>query len=227
MKTPPPAPPRKPGPRRPGRPRQAQPDQRDRLLDAALACFAQRGIAATSLRDIAREAGVTPAMMNYYFGSKQRLHDAVVETRIMPLIGELRGRVDLAGDDPGALILGFVQGAHAIVARHPWLPALWVREVLSEGGALRDVLVNRIAPQVPRLLAERLAAAQRRGQINPDLDPRLLVVSLVGLTFFPLAATPIWTQLFAADDLDADALLRHTSALLMGGVSAPQGGTSP
>ena len=49
------------------------PDLRLRLLDAALACFVRKGIAATSLRDIATEAGVTPALLHYYFGDKAQL----------------------------------------------------------------------------------------------------------------------------------------------------------
>src|SRR3546814_11903459 len=42
----------------------------------------------------------------------------------------------------------------------PWWPQLWVREVLCEGGALRDLLVTRIAPQITRTIADRFAAAQ-------------------------------------------------------------------
>src|SRR5690606_40200339 len=56
-------------------------DLRERLLDAALACFAAQGISATSLRDIARRAGVTPALVHYYFGHKLQLQQAVVTDR--------------------------------------------------------------------------------------------------------------------------------------------------
>jgi hypothetical protein len=70
------------------------------------------------------------------------------------------------------------------------------------------------------VLAQRFAAAQRDGGLNPDLDPRLLVVSLVGLTLFPAAGAPIWRQFFEADDLDADALRDHTIALLDRGIGA-------
>ena len=48
----------------------------------------------------------------------------------------------------------------------------------------------------------------------PNLDPRLLVVSLVGLTLFPLAAQSIWRRMFDAHDVDVAALERHTLALL-------------
>jgi hypothetical protein len=93
-----------------------------------------------------------------------------------------------------------------------------VREVLNDKGALRDVLHKIIAPQVTQLLARTLVDAQKRGAISADLDPRLLVVSLVGLTMFPLAAEPIWRRVFPAGDVDRTVLLRHTLALLDHGI---------
>jgi AcrR family transcriptional regulator len=190
------------------------------MLDAAIACYVREGIAATSLRAIAAEAAVTPALLHYYFGDKAQLQQAVVEERLMPAFASLREPLLRAGDDVVALVAGFVRGIGELVARHPWLPSLWVREVLCEGGALRELLLTRIGPQLPHLLAQRFAAAQRSGRLNPDLDPRLLVVSLVGLTLFPAAGAPIWRQLFEADDLDADALREHTIALLERGIGA-------
>jgi TetR/AcrR family transcriptional regulator len=201
-------------PRRPGRPRAEESNQRERLLEAAVACFAADGVAATSLRNIALKAGVTPALVNYYFGSKQHLVDAFVAERVTSVVQVLRENLLAAGDDPRALIAAFVHGIHDAVARFPWLPSLWVREVLNEKGVLRDVLPKIIAPQVTHLLARMLVDAQKRGAIGPDLDPRLLIVSLVGLTMFPLAAEHLWRRIFAADDVDRDMLLRHTLALL-------------
>ena len=197
-----------------GRPGADAPDLRPRLLDAALACYAARGIAATSLRDIARHAGVTPALLHYYFGDRGQLVDAVVAERLLPAIAPLRESVQRAGGDVAALVAAFVNGMAGVIERHPWLPAVWVREVVSEGGALRDLLVERIGPSIAHLMAARFAAAQARGELNPALDPRLLMVSLIGLTLFPAAGAPIWRRLFAADDLGVDDLRRHALALL-------------
>jgi AcrR family transcriptional regulator len=204
--------------RAPGRPAADAPDQRSSVLDAALACFVRQGIGATSLRDIAREAGVTPALLHYYFGDKPQLQAAVVEERVMPVMAMLREPLQQAGDDVAALIAGFVGGVGKIATAHPWLPPLWVREVLCEGGALRDVMFQRVGPVIPQMMAARFAAAQARGEIQSGLDPRLLMVSLVGLTLFPIAGAPIWRQLFEADDLDIETLRRHTLALLDRGV---------
>ena len=200
--------------RAPGRPSADSPDLRGRLLEAALACFVRKGIAATSLRDIATEAGVTPALLHYYFGDKAQLQQEVIAQKILPVFAALREPLLQAGDDIAALIAGFVTGIGRIVAEHPWLPPLWVREVLCEGGALRDLLFDRIGPQLPQMMAKRFAEAQAQGRINPDLDPRLLMVSLVGLTLFPAAGAPIWRRLLNADDLNFDTVRLHTLSLL-------------
>lgn len=200
--------------RAPGRPSADSPDLRGRLLEAALACFVRKGIAATSLRDIATEAGVTPALLHYYFGDKAQLQQEVIAQKILPVFAALREPLLQAGDDIAALIAGFVTGIGRIVAEHPWLPPLWVREVLCEGGALRDLLFDRIGPQLPQMMARRFAEAQGQGRINPDLDPRLLMVSLVGLTLFPAAGAPIWRRLLNADDLNFDTVRLHTLSLL-------------
>jgi TetR/AcrR family transcriptional regulator len=208
-----------PRPRRtPGRPTRDSADQRAHLLDAALECFVSRGVGATSLRAIATQAHVTPALLHYYFGDKEQLLAAIVEERLMPALALVRASVAEAGEDVGALIAGFIHGMGETIERHPWLPALWVREVLCEGGALRDVMFSRVAPQLPVILAARFARAQAQGRLNPALDPRLLVISLVGLTLFPAAGAPIWRRVFDAADIDGPALGAHALVLLEAGL---------
>src|SRR5690242_15062890 len=51
-----------------------QPEARERLLDSALTLFTQRGYAASSVREICAEAGVTKPVLYYYFGSKEGLY---------------------------------------------------------------------------------------------------------------------------------------------------------
>jgi AcrR family transcriptional regulator len=209
--------------RRPGRPVEGAGDLRERLLDAALACFAEASIASVPLAAIARRAGVTPALVHYYFEDKPALVQAIAQERLLPAMQGLREAVAAAPADLGALVRGFVAGIHAVVAAHPWLPALWVREVLTEGGALRELMVSQVAPGVPRVMAARLAEAQARGELPPGVDPRLLVVSLVGLTLFPLASQSLWRQFLDAGDVTAAHLQTHTLALLDSALEASHG----
>lgn len=59
--------------------------RRDRILDAAERLFSEWGIDGVSMREIAAEAGVQLALINYYFGTKQELYRAVFRRRIEPI----------------------------------------------------------------------------------------------------------------------------------------------
>ncbi len=67
----------------------AQSDTVERILDAAEALFAERGFAETSLRTITSTAGVNLAAVNYHFGSKKELIQAVFARFLSPLCREL------------------------------------------------------------------------------------------------------------------------------------------
>lgn len=79
--------------RRPGRVRAAQSDRRREsmtlILDHAEALFAELGYNGATLKEVAIDAGVDPALMRYYFGDKQQLFKAVFNRRA-PEINKLR-----------------------------------------------------------------------------------------------------------------------------------------
>ncbi|MFI7605173.1 TetR family transcriptional regulator [Micromonospora sp. NPDC049366] len=83
--------------RRTGR-RPGNPDTREAILDAARAAFAERGFDAASIRAIAAAAGVDPALVHHYFGSKDQLFLAAMQAPVDPR--ELIPKV-LAGDRDG------------------------------------------------------------------------------------------------------------------------------
>ncbi len=204
-----------------GRPIDDGGDRRARILDAAVALFARTGIAATSFAAIARGAGVTPALVHYYFTDRDALVDALVGERLAPLMATVSAALDAAPDGPVDALEPIRRIARAVVgaaAAHPWFPALWVREVLCEGGQLRERLLVLARGSVTKRLREHIVAAQKAGRIRRDLDPRLVVVSVIGLTVFPLAAAPIWRRLLDGGDIPDGALAEHAIALLERGL---------
>src|SRR5688500_5371993 len=88
--------PKKVAKRTPGRPLRDAQDLRPKLLDAAVVCYVRDGMAGTSLRAIATEAGVTPALLHYYFGDKAQLQEAFVQERMLPAFGVMREGVQRA-----------------------------------------------------------------------------------------------------------------------------------
>jgi AcrR family transcriptional regulator len=77
--------------RRPGRPPGSS-DTRERILDSARELFARNGIDKTSIRAVAAGAGVDPALVHHYYGTKQQLFAVAIHIPIDPMevIGPLR-----------------------------------------------------------------------------------------------------------------------------------------
>lgn len=57
------------------------PDKKQTIINAAMELFADKGFEGTSIREMAAKAGVNIAMVNYYFGSKEKLFEAMVEEK--------------------------------------------------------------------------------------------------------------------------------------------------
>lgn len=78
-------------PKRPGRPPGTS-DTRDRILQTARKLFARNGIHNTPIRSIAAAAGVDPALVHHYFGTKKELFTAAIQAPIDPMtvLGPLR-----------------------------------------------------------------------------------------------------------------------------------------
>ena len=209
-----------------GRPLASDQDSREKLLDTATLLFSSQGIAATTVAAIARQAGVTAAMVHYYFKNRDQLIEAVVDERVSLFIRSIWEPI--SGDQqPEQMIMGIVDRMISTTEKMPWMPALWVREVLSDGGQLRERMVRRVPLAKLMLFADCIARSQQAGQVNPQLQPDLVFVSIIGLTMLPLAmartlkdrpSLPIAHKLAL---MDKALLARHIKALLLRGLAMP------
>ena len=159
--------PQRPKGRRPGRA-----DTRGAVLDAARAEFAAHGYEKTSMRGIARAAGVDAALLHHYFGTKQQLFVAALDFPITP---ELIAQVVLTGDraDAGARIVRFAM-------------TLWeeppVRErlvAMLRTAATNEQVAALFRGFMQRELVPRLSAAL--GSEYPELRVELVMSQIVGL----------------------------------------------
>jgi len=214
-----------PAARRPGRPTGSGrgPEQRARLLDAALALFARQGIVDTTLGQVAREAGFTPAMMHYYFKTRDQLLDVLIDERFVPLRARLSGAFQANPEDPIAAITLLAQRLVEVAGDYPWFPSLWIREVISEGGLLKQRMHERFGDTNQKNGIAYIEKWQKEGKLNPALEPSLVFLSVIGLAILPLATSAMWRNDPARRKLTADDIARHAVALLTHGVARPSG----
>jgi len=200
--------------RRIGRPRQvAGVDARELLLEAALTLFAEHGVAGTAINEIAARAGVTPAMVHYYFTNREQLVDALARERLLPIVTAVWSPV-VEADALVPMVRGLVQRIVRATEVNPWLPSLWLREVIAEGGQLRARLLSELRFEYVQHLANTVAAAQRRGAVSPELEPRLLFISIIGLTLLPLANLRMMRQVPLLHGVTRQDIARHAEGLL-------------
>jgi AcrR family transcriptional regulator len=211
---------RAPRGRGPGRPAggPSGPEQRDRLLDTALELFARQGIVDTTLAAIAREAGVTPAMVHYYFKTREHLLDVLIDERFAPVRAAIGDVFTENADDPVAAITGIAQRFVDLAAERPWFPSLWVREVISDAGLLKQRMHQRFDDEHRRAVLQCIIRWQQEGRLNPDLEPTLVFPTLFGLTILPLAASAMWRNDSERTRIAGADIARHAIAVLTHGI---------
>lgn len=132
-----------------------------RILDAAVALVAEHGIDGTSIRDIAAGARVSLATVLHYYGSKDGLYDACIDSMYTEL-DQMRGAI-FAAFRPGAsvaeLLDDAVTAAVAFVRQHRQANRILLRTILDEGGMRperRDRYLGAFLDEVSAALAPLL-----------------------------------------------------------------------
>lgn len=208
--------PLKTGPRKPGRPRGGaiNVEQRDHLLNIALHLFAQQGIAETSMNAIARNAGVTPAMMNYYFHSREALLDIIIEERFLPVRSRIFAVFVANADAPMLAIEQMVRELASTAQRDSWFAPLWMQEAVSENSPLRLRIQEKFGKEARIKILSIMDGWKQQGKINAQINTVLLMSSLLSLVLVPLV------QLRPGDDDETrEAIVQHALALLCKGIS--------
>ena len=186
------------------------------ILEAALACFAQKGFAGTRMDDIARKAGITKGTIYLYFDSKESVFKALARASIGEQLAAVRTMVD---NFPGSsaellrLVLttmgSFVRTSDRVIlpkmllaeaGNFPELAKFWREEIIERGITLFGSIIRR-----------GVARGEFR-PIAPEHAARLCVA--------PILLIAIWRTTFAQFDTqpyDYEGLIQaHLQTLLQG-----------
>ena len=181
-------------------------DTETRILEAAEEEFFEKGYAEARTASIAEAAGVTHAMLHYYFRTKDQLFERVVSGK-MNMLGNIV--LSAIGDDDLPLEDRIRQGVERhfdFIASNRNLPRFIINEVcthpervkiISEGlrkmvNGLLDNLQREIDEYAGRGLCERI-------------DARVLMIDIVSLNVFPLMAAPMLQEIVGNPIGDANA----------------------
>ena len=154
-------------------PRRRGPETAERILDAAEDCFARKGYAGTTLRDVADRVGIRIPSLYNHFPNKGALYSAVLERGISPVLDLLSVTIEESQQgypDPTRTIGGVMEW----LAQHPNLPRLVQYELLAGGEQLAPLLGDWLQPAIARSL-EVLETTPAVDRWRPDQIPYLLL----------------------------------------------------
>ena len=184
---------------RPGRPTGATGDRtRERVLAAAVATFAERGLAGTSVRDIARQARIRVSTLYHYFPSKEALYQEVQE-RVQ---GQVRALVLSAlgsGGDLRETTTAAIGALFDLFLANRAYVQLGCRTTLEH--PLPVVDDRRIAERWVGLIEGMLESARARGEVK-GIDPVLFMISIDALVHWHIVNDELYRRL-AGPGLDA------------------------
>ncbi|MGW4638823.1 TetR/AcrR family transcriptional regulator [Sphaerisporangium sp. NPDC004334] len=166
-------------PRRQGSPRRAATsgsasERREHLVKLAAELFARKGFQATTVRQIADEAGILSGSLYHHFDSKESIVDEVLSTFLKDLIG--RYREILAGDgDPRTMLSEMVRIGFGTLEPHRAAITVMQNDwnyLRSLPGDRFDYLI-RAEDEVERMWIGQIKRGQSAGQLRSDVDPKI------------------------------------------------------
>jgi AcrR family transcriptional regulator len=179
------------------------------LIEAGLAEFALRGFAGTRLEDVAKRAGVAKGTIYRYFNDKEALFLAAIESRAVPIHGQIDAFIDTFNGSTRDLLEMLVRTVYARLVDTD--VKVLMRIIIAEGQTfpgLTEVYYREIISRVQALLARIVARGISRGEIRPgpvsDLPLVIMAPAMMAavwkMTFN--AHAPIATERFIAAHLD-------------------------
>lgn len=157
----------------------------EKIKEAAAKIFIEKGFAATRTRDIATEAGINLALLNYYFRSKEKLFEVVMtESLELFLVGleEVLNDVNTVLKDK---IAGIAIHYVDLLKKHPDLPLFILTEIKANPSRLDDNVV------VKEMLTQSNFYKQLEATTQKKVEPMHFIMNMLGVLVFPFVASPV------------------------------------
>lgn len=168
----------------------------EKILNAAQTVFIQKGMDGSRMQEIANEAGINKALLHYYFRTKQKLFEAIfkkVFKQIFPKIETF-----ILSDLPIEEKLGvFIDNYIDLLIKNPYFPAFILKEINRDPDFFASVFKSQGIN--PTHIFEMFEKEMEAGRIR-KMDPRDLMINLLGLSIFPFAAKPLMKIMFFEND---------------------------
>lgn len=154
-----------------------------RILEAARAEFVEKGFAGARMTAIAKAAGVNHALLHYYFGNKEKLHQAAVSEIVQTVWGGIKAGLQQIPENATfeQLLRALLKGHARVIAQHPEFVLFLFRNV-NEGKGIPAGITEVLEHfgEIPRRIHGALRAEIEAGRLRP-IAPEHFWLNLMGM----------------------------------------------
>jgi AcrR family transcriptional regulator len=148
-------------------------DRHDQILVAAAQLFARKGVAATTVREIADKVGILSGSLYHHFDSKEAMVDEILAPYLKDL-GDACQRAIARPADPRAKLRDLIAACLCVVEAHPHATEIYQSDVNYLSQFERFGYLSAAAAQVRRAWLDVLNDGVTQGAFRPDLQPRIV-----------------------------------------------------
>jgi AcrR family transcriptional regulator len=190
---------------------------RERIIEAATRLFCRKGFSATGLREIVKEAGVSVAMVNYHFGSKQGLLIEMV-TSFFDEIHDKAEEILTQQDIPEVMLRRWLRTIIGIYRRNPEMVRIAITELPHEMPEIVEIKANLVKRLVAIYTTKLLPILPDR--IRNRIRPEIAGPSMMGAIAFHFLMRPVVERVFGLefDDAFYDGYAEEMADLILYGV---------
>lgn len=176
-------------------------DKQVQLLDVAERLFAEHGFEGTSVRDIAKEADINVAMISYYFGSKEKLLEALFIRRVSEVRLQIETTLQNDALSPMDKIYQLVDTYIERVVNRQNFHKLVVREQMlrKDSSVCFQIMENKKRNQ--ELIRILIKDGQDKGVFKNDIDVPLMMVTLFGTANQLITTQHIYRHMNGLEDM--------------------------
>jgi len=187
---------------------------RQRILDAAMKEFADKGLDAARIEDIADKAGANRRMAYYYFGSKEGLYLAALEASYFQLV-EVEEAIDVEAMDPIDAIEAMVAAKFEHYVKYPHYIEFVKMENLYQARHLKTSrrIAELRAPLIS-IIKRVLQRGEALGVLRKGVDALDLYLSICALGFFVFSNRHTLDVIFDTDVIGPKALARRRAVIV-------------
>ena len=197
----------------------------EKILQAALETFSEKGFDGARTRDIATRAGVTLGLLQYHFGTKNELWKAAVERAFGRLEQGLDSLLaDVEERDAGALLTALIQAHVGFVAANTEFIRIMHDEGKHRGPRMRWLADRYVAPLFEKVTPV-IVRAQQEGLLLAGIDPAHFVYALVGAVGMIFHQAEECKRVAGIDPSEQEARAAHARVVESLFLGAPQTGT--